>query len=81
MPVLDRWLPDFDVHEVHTATLPDAPEAALALPAARDRLVRALFRLRRVRGGHLSLERFAREMLRLEEVERRPTTAARGILG
>jgi acetyl esterase/lipase len=55
MPVLDRWRPEFDVREVHTATLPDAPETTLAraltLPAAPDRLVRALFRLRGVPGA------------------------------
>ena len=80
VPVLDRWLPDFDVHEVHAATVPDAPETALAralaLPAAPDRVVRALFRLRGIHGGHIPLERFARDVLHLEQVERTPTTAA-----
>lgn len=79
MPVLDRWLPHFDVHEVHEALVPVAPEEALArvlaLPAAPDRIVRVLFRLRGVKDGQLPLERFAREVLRLEEVERTPTTA------
>jgi hypothetical protein len=79
VPALDRWLPDFDVHEVHAVTVPDAPEAALAralaLPAAPDRIVRTLFRLRGIRGGDLPLERFAQEVLRLEQVEQTPTTA------
>jgi len=79
MPVLDRWLPNFDMHEVHEAILPLAPEAALAralaLPAAPDRIVRVLFQLRGIRGGHLRLDRFAREVLHLEEMERTPTTA------
>jgi hypothetical protein len=79
VPALDRWLPDFDVHKVHAVTVPDAPEAALAralvVRAAPDRIVRTLFRLRGVRGGDLPLERFAQEVLRLEQVERTPTTA------
>jgi hypothetical protein len=72
-------LPEFDVHEVHAVTVPDAPAAALAralaLPAAPDRVVRVLFRLRGVRGDDLPLERFAQEVLQFEQVERTPTTA------
>jgi hypothetical protein len=56
----------------------DEPEATLArvlaLRAAPDRIVGTLFLLRGVRGADLVLERFSREVLRLEQVERTPTT-------
>lgn len=55
------------------------PEAALAralaVPAAPDPVVHVVFRLRGVPRGDLPLERFAREVLQLEQVERSPTTA------
>jgi hypothetical protein len=76
---LDRHLPDFDVNEVHEIALDMPPEMAvervLALPVTPDRLVRALFRLRGLRGAHLPLERFAIEILGLDLVERTPTSA------
>jgi len=79
MRALARHLPDFDVNEVHEIALDMPPEAALErvlkLPAAPDRLVRALFRLRGLRGSHLPLERFAGEVLRLAEVEHTATSA------
>jgi len=50
MRTLDDVLPQFDVNEVHTISLPCSPERAVALalsaPAAPDRFVAALFRLR-----------------------------------
>jgi hypothetical protein len=79
-PVLDRWCPEFTVHEVHSAALSHEPaealRRALALPAAPDRIVRILFRLRGLPGGHLPIERFALDVLKLREVERTATTAA-----
>ena len=50
MRALDDVLPQFDVNEVHAISLPCSPERAVALalsaPAAPDRFVAALFRLR-----------------------------------
>jgi hypothetical protein len=50
VPALDRFLPAYDVHEVHSVELPVPPEravaAALAIRAAPDPLVALLFRLR-----------------------------------
>lgn len=55
MRTLDATLPQFDVHEVHSIVLPCSPERALELalsaPAAPDRVVAALFRLRGLRHG------------------------------
>src|SRR5438034_4449374 len=80
MAILDRWLPEFNVNEVHAAVLADAPERAivraLALPAAPDGIVRALFGLRGLHGSSLPIERFLCEVLRFEVVERTPTSAA-----
>ena len=79
MGALDRHLPDFDVSEVHARVLEVPPEAALArmlaVPAGSDPLVRALFRLRGVRGSDLPLARFVTERLGLPVVERTATTA------
>jgi hypothetical protein len=50
MGALDAALPHFDVNEVHTISLPCSPEQAirfaLSAPAAPDRFVAALFRMR-----------------------------------
>src|SRR2546421_12277420 len=50
MPAIDQALPEYDFNEFHAIALrlpPDeAVAAALALPVARDPLVRLLFRLR-----------------------------------
>ena len=79
MRVLDRYLPDFDVSEIHGIALDVLPETALervlAIPAAPDPLVRTLFRLRGLRGADLSLGGFAIEVLGLDFVERTRTTA------
>jgi hypothetical protein len=52
MPAIDRFLPEWDVHEVHSIELRVSPEdavaAALAAPAIPDRIVGVLFRLRRL---------------------------------
>jgi hypothetical protein len=60
--VLDAVLPRYDVREYHETTVYASPEAALAavlaLPAARDPVVAALFWLRRIPGGNLPLRDF-----------------------
>jgi hypothetical protein len=60
--VLDAVLPRYDVREYHEITVRASPEAALAavlaLPAARDPVVAALFWLRRIPGGNLPLRDF-----------------------
>ena len=79
MRTLDRYLPHFDVNEVHEIALEVPPEVALdrvlALSVTPDWLVRTLFRLRGLDGLDLPLERFVTEELGLEMVERTPTTA------
>jgi hypothetical protein len=54
MAAIDDVLPHFDAHEVHSIALRLPPERAIALalstPVAADPLVRALFRLRGLRG-------------------------------
>jgi hypothetical protein len=54
MAAIDRFLPEWDVNEVHHVDLGCAPERALeamlALPAAPDRTTRFLFRLRGLPG-------------------------------
>ena len=56
MAPLDRWLPEFDVHELHDIHVAAPPEtafaAALGIPVAPDALVRALFRVRGLPSGH-----------------------------
>jgi hypothetical protein len=55
MPLIDDVLPRYDVHEVHSVplALPAEETIALALstPVVNDPLVRALFRIRGLRGG------------------------------
>ena len=82
MRTLDRYLPDFDVNEVHEIALEVPPEVALdrvlALSVTPDWLVRTLFRLRGLGGLgglDLPLERFVVEVIGLEMVERTSTTA------
>ena len=75
MPLGD-WLPEFDVRERHERFVPVSPERALQLalaaPAAPDRIVRTLFRLRRIPNVS-TVEELAAE-IGLEERERSPTT-------
>jgi hypothetical protein len=60
--VLDGVLPMYQVREYHQTTVYASPEAALAavlaLPAASDPVVAALFWLRRIPGGNLPLRDF-----------------------
>ena len=82
MSTLDDWLPTFDVRERHARTVAAPPEravaAALAMPAAPDRIVALLFRLRGLRpGGRIE------ELLggRTVELERTPTRWIAGLAG
>jgi hypothetical protein len=74
---LDRYMPDFDVNEIHDVELAATPEVAfrrvLVLPAGSDRIVRFLFRLRGLRRVELPLDRFATEVIGLEPLERTTT--------
>ena len=60
--VLDAVLPMYQVREYHQTTVYASPEATLAallaLPAASDPVVAALFWLRRIPGGNLPLRDF-----------------------
>jgi hypothetical protein len=63
VPLLDTVLPDYEVRERHSVALPVSPEraleVALAAPAAPDRIVSTLLRLRGLRVPRGSLEQFA----------------------
>jgi hypothetical protein len=63
VPLLDEYVPDYEVWERHQVALPVTPERALAValasPAAPDRIVRTLLRLRGLGVPRGSLEEFA----------------------
>ena len=71
----DDALPQFDVNEVHSISLPCAPDEAvrraLAAPAAPDRLTAALFRVRGLRRDTTVEELFDRTGF--ETLARSPT--------
>jgi hypothetical protein len=79
---LDRWLPEFDVHERHQRELPIPPERAvelaLDLPAAPDPLVRVLLRLRGLQTDSRIGEFFTRQGF--EPLERTATTFVVGVV-
>ena len=83
MAPLDRWLPEFDVHELHDIHVAAPPEtafaAALGIPVAPDALVRTLFRLRGLPAGG-SLEG-AMRAIGFAELERSPTLLVLGGAG
>jgi hypothetical protein len=62
VPLIDEWLPEFDVGERHDVALPVAPERALELalstPVASDRIVRALLTGRGMVARTETIERF-----------------------
>jgi hypothetical protein len=62
VPLIDEWLPRFDVHERHEVELAVPPERALelvlAIPATPDRIVRTLTGARGMVARGESLERF-----------------------
>jgi hypothetical protein len=75
VPLLDTVVPDYEVRERHSVALPLPPEraleVALATPAAPDRIVRTLLRVRGLGVPRGSLEQFAttppfRELARSE---------------
>jgi hypothetical protein len=61
--LLDTVVPEYDVWERHSVALPVSPpralQVALSAPAAPDRIVRALLRLRGLGVPRGSLEQFA----------------------
>lgn len=63
MPLLDEFVPDYEVWERHRVALPVSPERALEVAlsssAAPDRIVRTLLRLRGLSVPSGSLEEFA----------------------
>ena len=75
MPI-DDWLPEYDVHERHERRIAASPERALELalttPAAPDRLVATLFRLRGVPRADTLAELL--EALAIRERERTATS-------
>jgi hypothetical protein len=64
VPLIDHWLPDFDVGTRHVAAVAAAPERTidliLATPAAPDRLVAALFEARGMPARGRTIEDFFR---------------------
>jgi hypothetical protein len=62
VPLIDEWLPEFDVHERHSVALPVDPERALELalstPAAPDRAIQALLAARGMVARGETIERF-----------------------
>jgi len=80
---IDEVLPAYDVHEVHSVELALDPEraiaAALGTPVAADPVVRALFRLRGLRGRGTIADAFAR--MRFEELARREGEVVFGASG
>jgi hypothetical protein len=62
VPLIDEWLPEFDVGERHDIAVPVSPERALELalstPVASDRTVRALLAARGLASRTETIERF-----------------------
>jgi hypothetical protein len=83
VPAIDHVLPDYDVHEVHSVALALEPEraiaAALAMPVAADPVVRALLRLRGLRGSGTIADSLAR--MGFEELARREGEVVLGASG
>jgi len=80
---LDEVLPEYDVHEVHSVQVAVSPEDAvervLALPLIADPVVRALFRIRGLRGSGTVADMVRRG--RFEELARTPTEVVFGLSG
>jgi hypothetical protein len=76
VPLIDDWLPEFDVGERHDAAVAAEPEQALdlalATPAAPDRLVGALLAARGMPARGRTIEDFLRA-LDFEHLGRTPT--------
>ena len=84
MSLIDEWLPRFDVHERHEVGLDVPPERALelmlAVPAAPDRVVRALTGARGMVARDQPLERFFLAH-RFVVLDRTPTEWVGGAVG
>ena len=84
MPLIDDWLPEFDVGERHDVALPVSPERALELvlatPAASDRVVRSLISARGMVARDETIERFFAAH-RFVVLARTPTEWVAGAVG
>ena len=64
MPLIDDWLPEFDIVERHDAAVPLEPERALEValssPVAPDRIVAALLMARGMQARGQTIEEFFR---------------------
>jgi hypothetical protein len=84
VPLIDDWLPDFDVGERHDVAVPLDPDRALeltlALPAAPDRIVRALISARGMTARDETIERFFAAH-RFVVLDRSPTEWVAGAVG
>jgi hypothetical protein len=84
VPLIDDWLPDFDVGERHDAAVPLEPERALELAlgtlAASDRIVRALVTARGMIARDETIERFFAAH-RFVVLDRSPTEWVVGAVG
>ena len=84
MPLIDDWLPDYDVGERHDVALPleseQALRLALATPAASDRVVRTLISARGMAARDETIERFFAAH-RFVVLDRSPTHWVAGAVG
>jgi hypothetical protein len=84
VPLIDDWLPEFDVGERHDVAVPleadRALELALATPAASDRVVRALVTARGMIAREATIEGFFAAH-RFVVLERSPTEWVAGAVG
>jgi hypothetical protein len=84
VPLIDDWLPEFDVGERHDVAVPLEPdralELALATPAASDRVVRALVTARGMIAHEATIEGFFAAH-RFVVLERSPTEWVAGAVG
>lgn len=84
MPLIEDWLPDYDVGERHDVALPVPPERALELalatPAGSDRIVRALISARGMVARNETIERFFAAH-RFVVLARTPTEWVAGAVG
>jgi len=84
VPLIDEWLPEFDVGERHDVAVPLEPDLALELalgtPAAPDRIVRALISARGMAAQGETIERFFAAH-RFVVLDRSPTEWVAGAVG
>jgi hypothetical protein len=84
VPLIDDWLPEFDVGERHDVAVPLEPERALELalgsPAASDRVVRTLVTARGMIARDATIEGFFAAH-RFVVLDRSPTEWVAGAVG